>query len=157
VEGKQLLAAKVTEAWATCPSAADMMNFLGRWASSRGIGSQEHKNVMRILVQCARTTPNLAPKDINLLRSIEQWSKGLQQDPPKIGEDDYSKPVKGTHQAIKNYPSHYRFAMDAVLNEVAYNKSKARTSQAHQKAKKEHDRLLAELIRQEMPVPPTAE
>jgi hypothetical protein len=44
-----------------------------------------------------------------------------------------------------------------VLDEVAYNKSKDYNSQAYKEAKAEHNRFLAELIRQEMPVPPTAE
>jgi hypothetical protein len=157
VEGKQLLAAKVMEWWATSESAVDMMTFLGRWAPSRGSDSQEHKDVMRILVKCVRTTPHLTQKDLNLLHSIEQWSKGLQKRPPKLVEDNHSRPVKKIHQAIAYCFFGYRFAVDAVLDEVAYNKSKDDDSQAYKEAKKEHDRFLADLIRQEMPVPPTAE
>jgi hypothetical protein len=157
VEGKQLLAAKVTETWATSGSAVDMMTFLGTWASSRGIGSQEHKNVMRILVQCVRTTPNLTQKDLDLLQSLEQWSKGLQQDPPNLGGDNHSQPVKQLHLAITDCFFSYRFVVYAVLEKVMYNKSKDYDSQDYPEAKKEHNRLLADLIRQEMPVPPTAE
>jgi hypothetical protein len=154
VEGKQLLAAKFMEWWATSESAADMMAFLGRWASSREIGSQEQKNVIQILVQCVKTTPNLTRKDLNLLHSIEQWSKGLQQDPPKFVGDDHSKPVWQMHQAIENYFFSYRFTVNAVLEEVACNKSKNRYSEAYQKAEAEHNRFLVDLIRQEMPIPP---
>jgi hypothetical protein len=157
VEGKQLLAAKVTEAWATWPSALKMMAFLRRWAYFRGIDSQEHKDVVRILVQCVRTTPGLTQKDLDLLQSIEQWSKGLQQNPPNLGEDNHSQVVKQMHQAITNRLFSYRFVVYAVLEEVSYNKSKDYDSQDYKEAKKEHDRFLADLIRREMPVPPTAE
>jgi hypothetical protein len=61
------------------------------------------------------------------------------------------------HQAITNYVFTYRSAVIDVLDEVAYNKSKDYDSQAHKEAKAEHNRLLADLVRREMPIPPTAE
>jgi hypothetical protein len=156
VEGKQLLTTKVFEWWTTSESALDMMHFLARWASFRGIGSQEHKDVMQILVQCVKTMPNLTREDRDLLHSVEQWSKGREPHPTEVAETNYSDPVRYTYLSTKNPFPNTMYAVHKVLEYVASKKSKDRL-QAYKEANAEHNRLLAELIRQEMPVPPTAE
>jgi RIO-like serine/threonine protein kinase len=104
-----------------------------------------------------KTIPNLTQEDLNLLQSLEQWSKGLQLDPPNLVGDNHSNTVKKMYRSITNRLFSYRFIVYAVLDEVAYEKSKDYDSEAYQEAEAEHNRLLADLIRREMPVPPTAE
>jgi hypothetical protein len=151
-DGKVLIATKVMEWWATSKSTQDMIGFLVELVQVHGIGSREHKQLIRILVKCVRTTPNLTPEDLDLLNSIEQWSKGLHQNPPNVFLVNYQVPVTHTYLSI-NYPiSNPRIAIYNVVRS-----SVKKMVQSYPEAKAEHNRFLAELIRQEMPVPPTAE
>jgi hypothetical protein len=167
-EGKELLAAKIIEWWSTSESASMMMEFLGFWAHTHGPGSQAHRDTVRIIVQCVRTIPNLTPSDLNALKYLEEWSKeALGQDGlAKAAKLAFSKPVKALAE-FANYSLNEenqplpKFGIDQVILEViecfVSETSNNFYGKDFHEDEENHSRFLADLIRREMPVPPTAE
>jgi hypothetical protein len=170
-EGKALLAAKVQETWVTSPNAKGMMLVLGSWAKAKGKDSPEHREVVRILVLCLRTASltlldpprtksfgRFTDDDRQALDLLESWSSG--------GKDQRKK-AKGlaSSNAIKDAVS---FAQDMdYLSEVGINKwAEGDLAQVIQtvldpilamagpQEKDKHERLMADVIRAEMPLPP---
>jgi hypothetical protein len=65
------------EWWATSESADHMMfHFLGGGPRQRATDQPEHREVVRILVLCVRTTPNLTDEDHQALDLLEAWTAG---------------------------------------------------------------------------------
>jgi hypothetical protein len=142
-EGKALLAAKVQEGWATSESAKDMMRSLGRWAHAKGKDSPEHREVVRLLVLCVQTAPDLTDKDRQALDLLKAWRAGGQSRRKKTDMLVSSKAVKNTVEFARE-PSHNPlYAMHYVLRSVA--------------SPEETERILADLIRRERPLPPVVD
>jgi hypothetical protein len=153
-EGKALLAAKVQEWWATSEESEDMMRLLKWWVEPKGNGSPEHREAVRILIRCARTAPDLTHVDLQALHRLEDWSQGGEDCRSKVQDEVPSSSLAEDVCAFAWDPSYGPwYALDQVLNVVASNKEGAE----RQRAKAEHDRLMADLIRREMPVPPVVE
>jgi hypothetical protein len=146
-EGKALIATQIQTWWATCEEANDMMTFLGWWAAAKGNGSVEHREAVRILVLCVRTVPNITanPQTLDLL---EAWSKG--------GADRRAKVVawadSGVILDVASFAQEPRNSWSALYGALEVVE---RTSGSE--ARFEHERLLADLIRQEMPLPPVVD
>jgi hypothetical protein len=143
LEGKALLNAKLQEWWATSEEADDMMNFLGRWVKEENGGSQEHREVVRVLVLCVRTTPDLTDDDRQALDLLEVWCAGGKDQRKEAYALASSQPVKYAYWSAIN-PFNMGSTLSQVFRGVAWTKE----------AKAEHERLRADLIRREMPLPP---
>jgi hypothetical protein len=163
LEVKELLAAKVIEWWDHSESGKDMVKFLELFV--HGLGSLSHKEMVRILVLCLQATPNINSKEIQALDFLEKWSK----DPLEKWSNGHEpnldnaqnlvsspSPVKSAvYYAIQGIDSIPFHAIDDALKSVASKRSSNISSKDYNEAISNHDRLLANLIRQEMPVPPT--
>lgn len=149
-ESKLLIASKVQEWWVTSERSSIMMHFLGVWAKVKGNGSSEHREVLRILLLCVRTAPNLTLRDIQAIEILEAWSVGGEDRRNKADELAFSKSVEdAVNFAINSFYDPGNAAYE-VLDAFLKNKE----IMDSQQAKVEHQRLLADLIRQEMPSPP---
>jgi hypothetical protein len=153
-EGKVLINNKIQEWWAICEWANDMIKFLGWWAKAKGKGSPEHRETMRILVLCVRTTPDLTDGDSQALDLFEAWSKGRNVRNKEAKTLAQSMPVKETI-AFALDPRNASWAASAhyVIREVL----QVIERKAGKEAKDEHERHLADLIRREMPLPPVVD
>jgi len=151
-DGKVLLNVQIMNWWAASVSAEDMMDFLWFWAYVKGNGSEEHKAVVRLLVRCLRTMPDLSAKDRQALDLLDAWGASSGDQRRETEALQVSFPVKRTVRfAAGPYPwSNARFAISELLNEVTVGKE----GKEREEAKTEHDRLLADLIRRGMPLPP---
>lgn len=147
-EGKILLAAKIQAWWTTSESSRDMMRFLGAWVTAKGQQSPEHLNVLRILVLCVRTTPDLTDKERQALDFLEAWSTGGEDRRKEAYVLASLESVKDTFKFAKNYQYSPWNAMYEVLEEIGPFKNQA---------KNEHSRRLADVIRREMPLPPVVD
>jgi hypothetical protein len=154
-EGKALLAAKVQEWWATSEESEDMMDYLGEWAKAKGDDSPEHREVVRMVVLCVRTAPDLHREDRQALDLLEAWAAG--------GQDLRKKAqVLASSEAVTDTVA---FALQQswrplyAINEVIIANSVALTNQGKelQEAETENSRRLADVIRQAMPLPPVVE
>ena len=146
LEGKVLLAAKVQEEWATSESAANKISLLGRWAQAKGNGSPEHRTVVRILVMFVLAMPNLTAQDREALDILEAWTAGDKNLPKKAKTLADFKAIKD----IVLFTSNTQHSPWNVLYHSVDTKEGPRT-------KAEYERLLADLIRREMPLPPVVE
>jgi hypothetical protein len=145
-EGKALLAAKVQEGWTTSINTIDMLWLLGKWVQAKGNGSPEHREVVRILVRCVRTAPNLTDKDRQALDFLKTWCMGGEYQIKESYELAFSTVVKSVIKFSDDFCSPEWYAVQDIL--VAVER------QAGKEARAEHERLLADLIRQEMLLPP---
>jgi hypothetical protein len=148
-EGKALLASKITEWWTTSESIWHMMRFLGWWANMNGKDSPEHREVARILVLCVRTAPSLTDDDRQALDLLQPWrtgGKNRRYEAESLASSKAAKYVVWFALDPSNSPWS---ALHEVLEAVE------RT--AGPQAKAEHERHLAGVIRQEMPLPPVVE
>jgi hypothetical protein len=140
--GKVLLNAKLQEWWTTSEKATDMMTYLGWWVDSKGNDSPEHREAVRILLLCVRTAPDLPAEDRHALDLLEAWSQGGEDRRHEAKELAFSWAVKDiagfSTFAFYDGP---RYVIEKVLEVVAFL---------------EHEHLLADLIRQEMPLSPLA-
>jgi hypothetical protein len=149
-EGKVLLNAKVQEGWASCASTSDMMSLLGEWVYVKGDGSVEHREVLRIVILCVRTTPNLTTEDRQTLDLLEAWTAGGQDRRKETEALASSEAVKGT----------VRFALDPsyptweAIRELYKIVTANKQGQERKEASAEHQRRLTNLIRRERPLPP---
>jgi hypothetical protein len=134
-EGKDLLAAKVQEWWATSESFEYMKKFLREWAMRKGNQSFEHLEVVRLLVQCARTSIFLTDDDRQALDLLEAWMAG--------GEDRL-KDAKDLCDSYALIQLIY-FAYDCQFDLSVWPKGV------------QNGRLLADVIRREMPMPPVVD
>jgi hypothetical protein len=153
-EGKALLTAKVQEWWANSESAEEMtMDCLDLWLQMKTTDSVEYREVVRILVLCVRTAPNLTTKDHEALNLLEAWSIG--------GKDQRRKAESlADSEAVK---SACRFALDhgdgstMVIHEVLDVVVSDKIVNGRYVLIAKQDQLLADLIRREMPLPPVVE
>lgn len=149
VEGKTLLNAKLQEWWATSKKATGMMSFLKEWGVSKNIGSPEHREVVRVLIQCVRTAPNLTDEDRQALDLLEAWT---------AGGEDRRKEAKTLASSMAPKDA-VRFSLDPpqhsgkTIHEVLWIVERG----AGRSARTEHERMLADLIRQAMPLPPVVD
>jgi hypothetical protein len=149
-EGKALLAAKVQEWWATSEDISGMIWFLGYWSNAIGNGSQEHREAVRIIVLCLQTNPHPTSADLEAIEILEAWSQG---------REDRRKEAKALHSswAIQDAT---KFALDNSVNpwiavsELLKTVASDKRGQERQEAITAHERLLADVIRQAMPLPP---
>jgi hypothetical protein len=148
-EGKALLAAKVQEWWATSESDFHMMQILGWWAQAKGNGSVEHRETVRITVLCVRTILDLTPQDRRALDLLEVWTAGGVDQPKEAYALAYSVAVKNACQLAGDSSQSPIYLISNLLGSVE------RTAGTQAKAK--HSRLLADLIRREMPLPPVVD
>lgn len=146
-EGKVLIAATVREWWSASDKANRMMRFLGWWAKANGNGSAEHLEVVRILVLCARTTPDLTTYDLSALDILDAWAAGGNDCRRKAEELTSSQVVKEGCWFAQDPTTNYPWD---VIREVLEAVQRSAGIQARGK----HSRLLADLIRREMPSPP---
>jgi hypothetical protein len=147
-EGKALLASKMQEWWATCESVGDMMRSLGWWASVNSEGSFEHREVVRLLVLCVRTAPDLTADDRQALDLLAAWSEGGEDRRKEGYALASSKAITETHKFAQKLARSPWGAIFRVLEAVQ--------GRAGNQARDEHSRILADLIRQERPLPPEA-
>jgi hypothetical protein len=147
-EGKALLAAKVQEWWATSESAEDMMWFLRGWA--QGEGSPEHREVVRLLVLCVRTVPDLTDKDRQALDLLEALAAGGEDQRKKAYDLAESMAV----QLVTDFAQDLLIDPALTVEEVTKNVASSKKGMGYKEAKAEHKRFLADLIRQAMPLPP---
>jgi hypothetical protein len=145
-EGKALLAAKVQEGWSTSASADNMMRFLVLWAQAKGKGSPEQREVLRILVLCVRTAPDLTAEDRQALDLLEAWTAGSEDRRDEAETLASFQPVRSAVLVALDP----RYTPLSTIREVL----EAVESTAGKQARDEHSRLLADVIRREMPLPP---
>jgi hypothetical protein len=146
LEGKALLNAKVQEGWLTCESTSDMMNFLGGWAYPKKNESSEHREVVRILVLCVRTAPHLSKEERQALDILEAWTKGGQDRWEEAYELVSARIVADVCWFAKDAKNNPSNAIYEVLKAVEYGSGT--------QGRAEHERMLTDLIRREMPLPP---
>jgi len=151
-DGKSLLNSKILEWWVTSVSAPNMMDFLWNWSYGKYC---EHRDVVRLFVLCVRTVPILNAKDRQALDLLEAWCTGQEEKLNEAKTLSYSCShlVLVTIDLASN-PSSWSNVQYIIseLNEiVAFHKKKGVDLE---EAVAEHDRLLADLIRREMPLPP---
>jgi len=154
-DGKVLLNVQLINWWAASVSARPMMNVLLAWASTKQNGSDEHRVVVRMLVLCVRTMPSLTDKDLQALDLIDAWCAGGKD----LRREAYFltslSPIQITAEFASDTSNSF-IAWDlvsTVLLYVVFDKS----GKKRKEAMAEHDRLLADLIRREMPLPPQFE
>lgn len=146
LEGKALLGAKVQAWWTTSENAVNMMELLGWWAAAKENESVEHLEVLRILVLCVRTAPNLTPNDRQALDLLEAWSAGGADRRKEAYFLVDSEAVKCTIRFAWKSSKGPWIAMYEVLGTIRHT--------AGEQAGNEHDRLMADVIRGAMPLPP---
>jgi hypothetical protein len=152
-EGKALIVANIHAWWDTCESGDDMMIFLGRWAQVKGKDSPEFRETLRILVLCVRTMSHLTDQDRETLDLLEAWAAGGQDRRDEAYELASSKVVTyACRFAHRLFPSPSD-TLEALRETVASDKE----GQERKEAIAEHQRLLADLIRQAMPLPPVVD
>jgi hypothetical protein len=152
-QAKALLSARVQEAWATSKEADDMIWFLGKWAKAKGNGSAEHRETVRLLVLCVRTAHNLTAKDRQALDFLESWTAGGPDRRKKAEALAESQAVKYTVVFAVGVVEHFSSTpWNAIQEVLAIFGGKEGAS-----ARAEHLRLMADLIRREMPLPPVVE
>lgn len=144
-EGKALLSIKVQEAWVASELAEEMMIFLGWWVGHKGKDSSEHRKVVHILVSCVRTVPNLTNKDDRALDILQDWSMGGKDQRKKAKALADSQVVKRALKFAQNTSCGPWHAMYDVLDSLNRTTTVNRVN---------HSRMLADLIRIEMPLPP---
>jgi len=151
-KGKALLNTKILEWWATSVSAIHMIEFLWPLAYSKGSGSPEHKELVRIIVLCVRTMPRLNAKDRQALDLLEAWCAGGEDQRLRAETLASSNPVQLTVEFAKDpWVSYYAWgSIFAVLKEFEVGKDGTKREDAMAK----QNLLLADLIRREMPLPP---
>ena len=154
-DGKVLINCKILEWWAYSVSALHMIEYIQSWASAKGTESEEHKALVRLLVLCVRTVPNLTAEDRQALDLLDAWC---------AGGEDRSREAQALASlnvvlltvlaAINPSGSHISWG---VIYDVLESVAVGKEWNESKKAKAEHDRLLADLIRKEMPLPPLVE
>jgi len=151
-DGKVLLNVQLMNWWAASVSAIDMIRFLWKLASKKMVGSDDHRAAVRITVLCMNTLPKLLDKDRLALSILDAWC--AKQDDRRMEAEKlaYSYPVKrAVYFAMDN--SIYlgsEYIISHLLDTAAFGKE----GTERDKAIAEHNRLLADLIRREMPLPP---
>lgn len=149
-EGKALLHAKVQEAWAASKLPYTMIKFLARRAEAKGNESPEHREVVRLLVLCVRTAPDLTDKDREALDLLEAWTTGGQDRRKETEALTSCEAVKGT----------VRFSLDPsyptwnAIRELHKMVIADKQGQERKESSAEHQRRLTNLIRRERPLPP---
>jgi hypothetical protein len=130
-EGKALLAAQVQAWWATSEESEDMIDFIGEWAKAKGDDSTEHREVVRIVLLCVRTAPDLTDEDRQALDLLETWTAGGADQRKEADRLASSNSVKKT----------VRFSWEPLTSLLSM-------------IPRNPNRRLADLIRSEMPLPP---
>jgi hypothetical protein len=138
-EGKALLASKLTEWWTTSQSPTQMMMLLGWWAQ-KGDGSVEHLEVVRITVLCVRMAPDLTDEDRRALDILEAWATGGEDRRNEARDLPSSIAVKNAWRVAVDSSTGPSFTIYELLRCLA--------------SREEPQRLLADVIRREMPLPP---
>lgn len=150
-EGKALLNAKVQEWWVTSEKATRMMIFLGAWINKRGVS--EHFKVMRLLLRCVRTVPHLITEDHQALNILDEWIQGGADGRDEALGLAYSSAV----EYIVSFALHPNYSPWKAINAMVITVASDKIGAERDEAKAEHNRMLADLIRQEMPLPPVVE
>jgi hypothetical protein len=150
-EGKAMIVSKVQDWWASSKSAKDMVEFLGFWAEAKGDGSPEHQEVVRVTVPCVRTTPNLTANDQKALDLLEAWSTGGKDRRKEANTLASSVAVKDTVDFSMYSRNNPLFTINKVIIEAVGSDKEGKK---REEAFAEHQRLLADVIRREMPLPP---
>jgi hypothetical protein len=148
-EGKDLIAAKIQEGWAISEDADTMMRFLVGWAHVKGKDSPEHREVVRIFILCVRTAPNLTTKASQALDLLEGWCR---EGTNRIKKDKKITSFKPVLQILKFLENPSNIPLDAIFEVLVAVEVRAGT-----RARAEHSRMLANLIRQSMPLPPVVD
>jgi hypothetical protein len=149
-EGKVLIASKVQEWWITSESGSSMMDYLSWWGMSDGTKSAKHREVVRILVLCLRTDPNLTAKDRQALDLLEAWSAGGEDARSQVHNQINSSAVrKAADFSLNCYISASQGLSDLMVS-VSSNKRGAERDNAIDA----HNRVLADVIRRARPLPP---
>ena len=153
-DGKSLLNGKILEWWVTSVSAEDMMDFLWTWASRQeSNNSIDYRELVRILVLCARTLPYLTEKDIQALNILETWCTGGDDRRKEVFSINLHHVVRlmfiFSSDPYRNYTSSDVIA--AMIYEVAFGKE---GTDYNADSKAEYNKQLTKLIRREMPLPP---
>jgi hypothetical protein len=148
-EGKALIAAKVQAWWSTSEDVEEMTIFLGDWVRAKGDESIEHREVVRILVLCVRTVPDLTDEDRRALDLINAWTAGgedRRNEAQALASSQVIQDVCRLLQHPSNGSSHTIFTVLKAI-EIA----------AGEQARAEHSRLMADVIRRAMPLPPVVD
>jgi hypothetical protein len=148
-EGKALLNAKVQEWWAITVNTYDMILLLQGWAEAKGDGSPEHKEVLRILLLCLRTDPAITDEDRQVFDLLEAWiagSKDRRNEAETLADstvaDDTCLFARNTLHSPWN-------PIYELLNYIELTEG--------EEAEAAHDRLMADVIRRAMPLPPVVD
>jgi hypothetical protein len=142
---------KLTEWWATSTSASDMIKFLGEWAEDFGEMSAEHREAVRILLLCIKTMPNLTTKDQEAIGLLEAWSQGGADERKK------AKAMKTSNfvQLACQFACHHQCNPGASIENLLQVLTENEPDGQRKEARAQQESLLADLIRQEMPLPAT--
>jgi hypothetical protein len=97
-----------------------------------------------------RTAPNLIAEDRQALDLLEAWSQGGQDRREETEALASSYAVKNNLAFAQDSSINPRHAIFEVLEVVASDKE----GKERQEARVDHERLLVDLIRREMPLPP---
>jgi len=154
-DGKVLLNVQIMNLWAASVSAWCMIAIVQSWASAKGNGSDEHKAMVRLLMLCAQTVPNLPAEDRQALDLLEAWCAGRKDRREEAYSLASSKIVEAVILSATN-PSGWHNPWEAIY-EILKAVSLGKPSNTRSNVSAEHDRLLADLIRREMPLPPQFE
>ena len=154
-DGKVLLNVQLINWWACTEYTRRMMDILSVWASAKGNGSDEHREVVRLLILCVRTVPNLPAEDRQALNLLEAWCNGRENNINEVKALASSNFVKYTAQFATNFSRWYD--VDNLIAELTEYLATKTEEEEFEEAVAEHDRLLADLIRREMPLPPQFE
>lgn len=149
-EGKALIAPKVQEWWVTSQAAEEMIRFLGWWAYDKGKDSPEHLEVLRIILLCLRTIPDLHGDDQQVLDLLQSWIAGGADQRKKAEGLAFSWTVKYVCRFARDPSSDPAYAIFEILKVAAYGKKDS----DGEEVRVQHSRHLADLIRQARPLPP---
>jgi hypothetical protein len=150
-EGKVLLATKNQEWWGTSDESLDMMYHLGLWAEANRKDLQKHREVVRILALCVQMDPHLMAEERQILDLFKDPNRSAEDLTDKIKTLTISDSFNHFMKFAKTPYQRAWYAWSAV--------DQAIKSFAHDgdESIAKHSQFLANLIRQEMPLPPEVE
>jgi len=151
-DGKVLLNVQLMNWWASTNSTQHMMDFLLVLASAKGNGSDEHREVVRLLILCVRTVPSLTTRDLQALELLDAWCAGgkdLRREARSLAALIIVRDTANFAIDPLN-PYNAWSVISELLNEVAIGEEEPK----RRVAKAKRDRHLADLIRRAMPLPP---
>ena len=164
--GKVLLSDHIMRWWAASVSALDMMDFL----MCKENFSDDDKSLVRILVLCARTMHDLPSKDRQALDLLDAWCAGGEDrrvEAQSLASLSYVKMIVELSQGspwrdpcsfvkrMVEFSQGYPWINPcSIISDMIEKAAVGKEGTERDKAKDAQNRLLADLIRKEMTLPP---